>query len=238
MPAIAALSLPDGVTDAHALIDVLRSRLATGDLSDGDRVLPEREIAALLGVSRRALRQALDVLEAEGRIWRRQGQGTFLGAPPPPRGRSLSGLANHTSPLEIMEVRMEIEPILARLAALRATPAELDIMMRLAERCRDAPDETEYERWDSAFHRKIAEAAHNGLVLALFDSVRALRRDPDWIRLREMRRQAGIRRQLGEGHCAIVAALTNRDPDAAEAAMREHLQTVTRTMTSVLNLIR
>ena len=86
-----------------------------------DRRLPsERALAEQLGVGRRILRRALEVLEAEGHLWRHQGKGTFIG-PRPLRGEvSLVELSSRTNPLEVMEARLEIEPGLARLAALRA----------------------------------------------------------------------------------------------------------------------
>ncbi len=72
-------------------------------------------------MSRRAIRRALEVLEAEGRIWRRQGSGTYAGQRPDEAGTSMSArLIAETNLFEIMEVRLRIEPQLAQLAAIRA----------------------------------------------------------------------------------------------------------------------
>src|SRR5215216_4719580 len=66
-------SLVDGTQEA------LRAWLATGSHRQGDRLPPELELAAMLGVSRGTLRTALDRLEESGEITRRQGSGTYVG---------------------------------------------------------------------------------------------------------------------------------------------------------------
>ncbi|MGJ3264444.1 MAG: FadR/GntR family transcriptional regulator, partial [Salinarimonas sp.] len=217
---------PDGTGGAeHAdpVLARLRAALGDGSFVEAGRVRPERDIAEALGVGRRAVRRALDALEAQGLIWRRQGQGTFVGAPPAPRVRRFAGLAALTSPAEIIEVRLEIEPVLARHAALRAAPVDVENLRRLAERSRDADSDAEYERWDSAFHRRIAEAMRNGLFLALFEAIEAVREDAVWRRLRESTRSPERRAGLAAEHLAVVEAIAARRPEAAERAMREHL---------------
>ena len=68
-----------------------------------------------LGVGRREVRRALDVLEEEGRIWRKQGKGTFIGPAAPVEPLALQGLVQQTNLLEVMEARLQLEPGLARL---------------------------------------------------------------------------------------------------------------------------
>jgi DNA-binding FadR family transcriptional regulator len=109
----------------RAMID--RMRVA------GQEQLPaERDLAETIAVGRRAVRRALEVLEAEGRIWRRQGSGTFIGAGPNLAAQGAPALAEASNMLEVMEVRLRIEPALAQLAALRASPAEIAGMRDLA----------------------------------------------------------------------------------------------------------
>src|SRR3546814_14125582 len=88
---------------------------------EGRRQLPtERELAEQIGVGRRAVRRALEVLEAEGRIWRRQGAGTFIGAAPHRAEHHLKKLHEVYHMREGMEVRLRQEPALAAPAALRS----------------------------------------------------------------------------------------------------------------------
>ena len=129
----------------------LRQLIASPDFSGGGRMPPERSLATELGVGRRSLRRALEVLEREGRISRHQGRGTFINGvngfpgdvgkesgPALVRAvaavragtdlRANSAFANildHTNPLEVIEVRLAIEPVMARLAAFRASQTEI-----------------------------------------------------------------------------------------------------------------
>ena len=75
------MSEPDPLTDSsNFALGRLRALLDDSSFDAGQRLPPERELAARIGIGRRALRRALEVLEAEGRIWRHQGKGTFLGS--------------------------------------------------------------------------------------------------------------------------------------------------------------
>ena len=207
----------------------MRALLDQRSATDGDRQLPpERTLAAQLGVGRRTLRRALEVLEAEGHIWRQQGKGTFLG-PRPLRGEvSLVELSSRTNPLEVLEARLEIEPALARLAAMRASNGDIERLRHLALKTEFMADgdSDSRELWDGAFHRAIAEAAGNSLLFAFVDVANRIRQDPTWRRLREEARAPASQRGFVAQHAKVVAAIAARDAGAAETAMREHLEAV------------
>lgn len=209
-----------------SLAEKLKDGFSNGDFVKDGRVIAERTLAEQLSVGRRALRKALDQLESEGLIWRRQGQGTFVGTPPTPRLRKLEGLATKTSPFEIMEVRQEIEPPMARFAALRASQADIDAMRNMIEKAASATTQADYEKWDSAFHQKLAESVKNTLFLAVFEAVNAVRREAAWARLRESSHSDTLIEELSSQHRDIVDAIEQRDPKRAEAAMRRHLSEV------------
>lgn len=216
-------SLPDS---SNVALERLRALLDEGSVAEEQRLPPERMLAAQLGIGRRALRRALEVLEAEGRIWRHQGKGTFLGPRPAHPQTNLEELSKRTHPLEVMDVRLEIEPALARLAALRASNGDIERLSRLAEKTAATADADSRELWDSALHRAIAEAAGNNLLLAIFDMVDRIRQDKTWRLLRE-RARSGDRQQLYvDQHRRVIAAITQRKAHAAEQAMREHLELV------------
>src|SRR3546814_7757658 len=86
--------------------------------------------------------------------------------------------------LEVMEVRLRLEPALAQLAALRATRDDVAWMRTLAAKVVDADDLDGRELWDSALHRAIASVAGNALFLALFDVVDRVRQDDTWRHVR------------------------------------------------------
>lgn len=189
-----------------------------------DRQLPpERALAAEIGVSRRALRRALEVLEVEGRIWRRQGSGTFterpLWAPP----AALRRLSDRTNILEVMQARRQLEPGLAAMAATRADAAVVATLERLAQQTAISADADARELWDGALHRAIAEAAGNTLLLALFDVVNGIRQDAAWRHRREGARSPTRLTLYLAQHETIIGAIARGDAIGAETAMRAHL---------------
>nr|WP_255726585.1 FCD domain-containing protein [Microvirga sp. ACRRW] len=208
---------------SNAALERLRALLEEGSFSQDQRLPPERSLAAQIGIGRRALRRALEVLEAEGRIWRHQGKGTFLGPRPTEPHINLEELSKRTHPLEVMDARLEIEPSLARLAALRASNGDVERLVRLADKTAESFDADGRELWDSALHRAIAEASGNSLLLAIFDLIDRVRQDRAWQQLRERARSEERQRIYVDQHRRVVAAIAQREAGAAEHAMREHL---------------
>ncbi len=209
----------------ESTVNRLRSLLHDGATMAGGRVPPERKLASDLGVGRRSLRRALEVLEREGRITREQGRGTFL-RKAKDRPVALDRIAEHTSPPEVIELRLALEPIVARLAAVRASPCEIRDILQLAEDTRTANGAEDYERADAAFHRAVVEAAHNGLFIAVFEAVGASRRDIGWQRLGENGRCYKRQATFAEFHGEIARAIAARDADRAGKSMYSHLREV------------
>ena len=104
----------------------LRDLVCTDRMGASGRLPAERLLAAELGVSRRSLRHALDVLEAEGRITRHQGRGTLVTDARIGTESLVRELAKLNNPVDTLEAQLAIEPPQARLAALRATPGDID----------------------------------------------------------------------------------------------------------------
>jgi GntR family transcriptional regulator, transcriptional repressor for pyruvate dehydrogenase complex len=189
-----------------------------------NRKLPtERALCEMLEISRRSVRRALEVLEAEGRIWRRQGSGTFVGRAPLPILSSIEEVAKKSNYVEVMQVRLQLEPGFAALAALRAAPADVEKLRNLVERIDHSRDADERELWDSSLHRTVAEIAGNHLYLAIFDLVDRVRQEAAWVELRERARSSRTQRLYHAQHSAIVDAIATGDAVAANAAMRAHL---------------
>lgn len=212
------------VQSSEQIVSLLRQHIyaGRGQLLNGGRLLPERDLVDILGVSRRLVRQALHMLESEGLLVRRQGHGTFV--------RPQAGTPNisvHTSPAEILEIRRVIEPALAKLAAFRAPILSIEKMTDLLDKCQAAKTGSEYEEWDTLLHREIAIAAQNQLFKSLFDSVTRVRAELGWSTIREATFSVKIRGDLSQQHADIVTAIRERNPAAAELAMTKHLLHVT-----------
>lgn len=239
---------------ADHTLNKLRQMIASGDFNGGGRIPPERSLASELGVGRRSLRRALDVLEREGRISRHQGRGTFINGQdtngnghhgngtatlgkPAAASRSdgalradavFANVLDHTNPLEVIEVRLAIEPVMARLAAFRASQAEINRLVAMADETRAAPDPASYEAADIRFHRQIAEVARNTLFLAVFDTLNASQRDAAWRRLSENAHCFKRQSVYADFHREIADAIAARQGEKAEELMQRHLSDVQR----------
>ena len=212
--------------DRHGLLERLRLAIEAGegDLIKDGQLLPERELMKTFGVGRRAIRDMLRTLEIEGMLFRRQGLGTFIKVIES-KSTNIPSLTNRTSPQDIIEVRQEIEPILARLSADRATLLDIEQMKQFVRRAGEATSARQYERWDSAFHAKIAESVRNTLFWGVFDLVNSVRAEQRWISARDRVFSQELNEKLLKQHSDIISAIESRDPQAAELAMRKHLVT-------------
>ncbi|MFQ5623538.1 MAG: FadR/GntR family transcriptional regulator [Paracoccaceae bacterium] len=223
------------MTATERTLKKLRMALADGTYHPGSRMPPERDLAGALGVGRSTLRKALASLEDEGRVRRRVGHGTFAAEALPGRIEAPLTMDPPPSPADVMEARRMIEPAIVGAAALRATAPEIDRLRDLVEEGAAAGEWRAWERSDSAFHRTIASASRNSLLVGFLDVMNVIRRQEDWRRLRGAsltdRRQALYTSQ----HRAILSAIITRDAPAAVAAMHSHLDTVRRTMIADAN---
>ncbi|MFF8683136.1 FadR/GntR family transcriptional regulator [Streptomyces sp. NPDC015237] len=201
---------------------LIQDGLNAGAFAAGSRLPTERALAADLGTSRAAVRQALGVLEREGVITRHVGRGTFIAAS---SDRAERGPLE-TSPAEIMTVRLLVEPEIAYLAAQQARPADLAALQHGLTRGCAAGTHEEFESWDAVFHRAIAQAAHNSLLLEMFDTMNAARKLPVWGNIKRRSASPERRAVYERAHREILEALNDRDPDASRQNMRAHLLNV------------
>ena len=207
----------------QSLRDLLVRGAESGTLRTGSKLPTERALVEQLSAPRSAVRRALEVLEHEGLITRHVGRGTFLTEE---ASRKVDGAPADTSPAEIMQVRLLLEPQVATLAARVATQADLDRITSCLDAGGACDDFEGFEAWDARLHRAVAEAAHNGLLMNMFDLLNSARALPVWGTLKRRTSSPERRRCYHREHTAIVDALRDRDPDDAGAAMRQHLQNV------------
>lgn len=181
---------------------------------------PERQMAERIGVSRHLLRKALATLREENRIpdiSPRSGKassGRARGANKPRATRA--SIASKTSPAELWEVRLLLEPEIARLAATRGTPTEIEDIVVAHEMAE--PNVFDRSK-DNLFHRAIAAASHNILAAYLLEQLMDLTLDETFrTRLPAYTNETGWRH-----HEIILDAIRGRRAADAEQAMREHL---------------
>lgn len=187
----------------------------------GQAPVSERLLANTLGIKRHQVRRGLQVLRDRGEI-----------ALPKPRRKSpdgnalnLADIVSNTNPVQVLEMRCIMEPTLARIAALRATPKQIDAMRKAADQIASGKKHSH----NIDLHTMIAEASGNAFAERIYRLVRAIERDA---RLRSDGRFSGEPVDpVGQpadaaGHSAIVEAIAARDADAAEEAMHDHLDMI------------
>lgn len=213
---------------SHRLIDSLarlRGYINERDFALNDRLPPERALCAELDLTRTALREALEVLESEGQIWRQVGRGTFIGARSVLNLSEVHYLSSISTPSQVSDARIGIEPVLARLAATHAVASDFAELRLCNRRCREATNWRVFEAWDNRFHYAIAAATRNKLLMTVFETINAVRRAPNWHIVRSDPKPLATYPTFAE-HQAIADAIIGRDGEAAAAAMHLHLNTV------------
>jgi GntR family transcriptional repressor for pyruvate dehydrogenase complex len=188
----------------------------------GDDELPsEAELGGRLGVSRTVLREALKHLQAQGLVVLAQGKRARVSAANPRATiESLDVLLRRSegSLLHLVEVRRPLEAEIVELAARRATPEALAAAEAAIDEQERAPTLEGRIEADLKFHRALANAAGNPVFALLLDALAGLMR---------VSRQKSLGKYGNEvpvsHHRRILAAVRRRDPEAARAALLDHL---------------
>ncbi len=232
------LTSPRRKTTARDDINVVRARLQgiieSGSLPADGRLPTERELSESMGVGRRAVRSAFDILLSGGLIWRQQGKGTFAGQAPDRTQVLAAEIVGETNFAEVMEARLCIEPTLAAMAAKHALPADIERMRNLAHRTVEATDPESIELWDGALHRLIARTADNRPLLTAFSMIDEIRSTAGWMGMRQKARSFETLRISDGEHHAIIHQIEAGHAQGAEDAMRQHLTTLSSNLKRLL----
>lgn len=224
----------DLTDSAESPVGTMQTLLAAlrGILGEEGRLKGERDLSERLGVKRHTLRKALQLLREKGEIDMARA-GRPRSSSTPQRRAPSTRMVLGTNPLEVWELRMVLEPGLARLAALRASPAEIERIIAVAT----TPAGMAASQADHEFHRTIAASTRNALAHDMFLILDKVRTDS---RLRfapsDEATTAERLAQRDAEHRQIAAAIAARDPDLAEQAMRDHLAVIHRKIVARLSM--
>jgi GntR family transcriptional regulator, transcriptional repressor for pyruvate dehydrogenase complex len=213
------------------IVDQIKLLIRDGRLKPGDRLPSERELCGCFGVSRVTVREALRVLEAGGLIAIRVGArgGSFVTEPSAENlGEGLADLLSLASltAANVTEARMIVELGILPLVIERATDADAQDLLQMAESGRRAIDVDAYTmEMSAAFHVRIAECTHNPAIEMLVHSFHG----PLLMSLLEAKLTAPLMGARGTSeHRKIAEAVRDRDLATAQKVMREHLQRTAR----------
>ncbi|MDR3631005.1 MAG: FadR/GntR family transcriptional regulator [Desulfocapsaceae bacterium] len=212
------------------VFEQIRELIFKGEFKPGKQILPERDLATTMQVSRTSVRSAINRLVTIGLLEHKQGQGTFVASPDSRRGNPLAvAMDTEDATLDdLLEVRLGYECNAAELAALRATEQDLLSMgktLKEMEEDLSATDRISTEA-DAAFHMGIAFATKNPVIVHLmrnfydflFISIRK--------NLAHMYEDQNLLQDVMKQHNTIFECIKDRKSVEAGMAMRHHINFV------------
>ena len=211
------------------VIDQIYKQILEGDLEKGDKLPPERELTDQLGLSRTSVREALRALEVLGIIQSQQGEGNFISGD---IGESLiRPLAsiftlNGGTKKDVIELRLNMEILSARLAAERISPDELHQLEEILEQMKTGPDDELMFQLDDLFHQTIASATGNYLILSLINLFDYITDTIVYAEKGVLPKTPELRWKIYMSHFNIYVALKKHNPDEAAYAMETHIRHV------------
>jgi GntR family transcriptional regulator, transcriptional repressor for pyruvate dehydrogenase complex len=223
---------------AHEYVaEQIRRQIVLRLIPAGQALPPERELAAMFGVGRATVQQAIRMLVDDHMVESRRGRhggGNFVVGPDESRAGMDSVLAHlrrHSDEVrEALEYRRAVEPAAAGLAAERRSRDDLRRLAEANDAASAADTDAGFMQWDTDFHLAVADAAGNRLYrqammvirLELNNALIALPESPVW------------HERSGLEHEAIIAAISDRNAAAATEAMRAHVEGTRRSVEALL----
>jgi GntR family transcriptional repressor for pyruvate dehydrogenase complex len=210
------------------VLSFLRDQLVTGRLKTGDRLLPERDLAGALGVSRPVIREALRALATLGAVEIRRGYGTVVREP------NFTALADYFSLVlaqqagavdDVMQARIAIERQAIRLACSRALTPDLERLSQALQAIKETIDDpAQGGAADFHFHSMIVQAAHSPALSSVYAAVAKLLQQSHLERRQVIASVPQVDAYLIDHHEAILLAIRRKDPSEADSLLAEHFQ--------------
>jgi len=214
------------------VIAELKKGIVYGGLKPDDKLPSERELAAMLGVSRTSLREALKLLEVSGVVTIKRGQGVFIANNDSDEYMKkfiFHIFVDKKKIEELFQIRKIIETEAAVWACQNGTDEQLKKIYNLVQRTKSVFENNTrgdilatLVKQDGKFHQLLAEAANNSVLRNIMDNLLDLLTDS---RSRTINVEGRPQKSLQE-HMKITEALLKRDGENARKAMLEHLEAV------------
>lgn len=222
----------------------IRRSIASGEFPPESRLPSERELAIRFGVSRPAVREAIGALQNQQLVITRRGSGTYVCSPLPATLAPLpdeKAPSSDDSPVSTLEVRLMLEPAIARLAARRGQRSEeAERLLLQMQNVKDIDVIAQQQLWsetDRLFHRQLAVMTGDSLLIRIADEIAKTMEQPLWQRLRDdgIYDEARISLYVAE-HRLIYEAIATGDEDAAAFYVEQHLKRVGKDITTTTAL--
>ncbi|WP_027179436.1 FadR/GntR family transcriptional regulator [Maridesulfovibrio bastinii] len=218
----------------EAAVQSIEELIRLNGWKDGEKLPSQRSLADELGFSRPTIREALVSMETKGRLIIQPAKGVFVteepSAPAPDNHPGIqllttSALSGRES--QMYQFRYAIEPAIARLVAINATPAQIEdlsVVVGTMRQSVEEKDHTEFARLDFAFHSQMIEAANNRFFTESISPFLGLFFESQKL---PFAHDGNVIDTVSE-HEAIMKHLKNKKADGAQRAMEEHIKGVAR----------
>ena len=214
-------AMTDPVRGSAWITAQLRQAIREGRYAPGEKLPAERQFAMAFGASRATIRTALSRLESERLVTRRLGAGTFVNGDGQAANEEVAEL---TSPLELIEVRLGLEPNMVRLAVLNATARDIErLESAVAHMPAAALDSESFTLWDIEFHQLIAEATRIPLMVWMYRKINDVRTHSQWNAMKSKVLTSRRIAEYNEQHVSLYEAIRARDIEGAVAIVTNHL---------------
>lgn len=218
----------------------LKDRIVSGEFVVGDRLPPEREIAAQCQVGRAVVREALIMLELQHLVEVRKGSGVYIINQPNKEIDEKTYAIKHddAGPFEMLQARQLLESHVAEFAATQVTKNDISRLRNALEieHQQIENDNLDYDG-DEMFHMAIAEATQNSVLADMVKALWERRQNSSmWLQLHERIVNQDYRKCWLKDHEKILLALQRRNPAEARDAMWQHLENVKQTLLELSNV--
>ena len=204
------------------IFNKIRTSIIEGEYAFNERLPSERDLAERFKSARGTVRTALEQLETAQLVQRKFGSGTFVCYRD---DFDNEDIAEETSPLELIETRLAIEPYMVKLVILNANNRDLRRLEEVLNRALDtANSPNDFSAADEAFHLMLATCSQNPLIIWMYRRINDIRSHNQW----SARKNNILTKQKIEAynvqHRSLLEAIRQRDQVAAAEIITAHLQ--------------
>lgn len=207
---------------AARVFNHLRTAIVNCEYQFAERLPSERSLANHFAVARGTIRDALQQLERISMVKRKQRSGTFVNYNPQ---LDVNDMAEHTSPLELIEARLAIEPYVVKLVVANASQRDMKSLRNALDQAVDSnADPDAFSRADEAFHLMLARCSQNPLLIWIYQRINDIRNHSQWSERKNNILSATKIVTYNQQHVKILQQIMRRDMEGAVHAMSVHLQ--------------
>lgn len=212
---------PQVTTGASGVFNRIRAAIINGDYAYNARLPSERSLAEQFSVARGTIRAALEHLERANLVRKKFGSSTFVNYN---TKFEQEDIAEETSPLELIEARLAIEPHIVKLVVSNANNRELRNLEEALENVlHSTHNANTFSSADESFHLMLAYCSQNPLLIWMYQRINDIRSHTQWSHRKMNILTSSKMNQYNEQHSELVRSIIRRNMEEASNLMVRHL---------------